>query len=210
MNDKLTKTNTNNEALDFSKAKQAIAKATSLEELSKIRNFFKAATAILKDTMAVRERVLDAQEVWLMAEHKAGKMLNVCKAERAGGVSPITDICVNANINPKVAWHWQTIADNENFTEESLAKYAAWVREQDDPNIEITLQGFRKFGLGKNCQSVKSEKHDYAVLWIKGLTKKAAENATEESMAGATESQKNALKIGLAGILDKGYITRGR
>src|ERR1035437_9784594 len=132
-------------SLEISKAKQAIAKATSLEELSKIRNFFKAATSILKDTLAERGRVLDAQEIWLMAEHKAGMLLNTCNAERAGGVSPIEDICKNANVNRKVAWHWQTIADDEKFTDESLTKYAAWVREQDNLQIEITLQGFSKF-----------------------------------------------------------------
>ena len=87
----------------MSKAKMALAKAETFDEVVKIRNSAKVARVLLKDKFSpsdirkglssalnLRDRALEAQAIELLAEFKAGVMLNSLKAEKAGDQPKVT------------------------------------------------------------------------------------------------------------------------
>ena len=197
----------------ISKAKVALMRATTFDEVVKIRNSAKALRIILKDTLDARDRALEAGAIELLAEHKAGTMLNTLKSAKAGDVTEIeahpelsvTQACKDANVNPEVAKFWQRMAA-EAITEEAIAEYVAEV--QKDPSLGITLQGFRKFLLGDPMAAPKERKHDFAVMLLNNGTEKALDAFIAEALTVATKAKATNLEMARQGILDGGFIPR--
>ena len=160
----------------MSKAKTALAKADALDEIVKIRNSAKAIRLVLKDTLAARDRSLEAGALELLAEYKAGKLLNTLKADKAGDATAISvaQVCRDANINSEVAKFWQRMASAA-VSEEGVEKYVEFVQNSTDPGVirtGITLQGFRKFMLGEDEAAPKEARHDWAVMLLTNARKR--------------------------------------
>jgi hypothetical protein len=199
----------------MSKAKTALMNATSLDAVVKIRNSAKAIRSVLMDTLDARDRALEAGAIELLAEHKAGALLNTLKAERAGGNTTVSvsGACVEANVNPELAKFWQSISASDDMNEEAISRYVEFVQNSTDPKIirgGISLQGFRKFILGRNAGTNKEEKHDFAVMLLNNGTEEGLDAFIETSLRGATRAKAINLAIAKNGILEKGYIPKGK
>jgi hypothetical protein len=199
----------------LSKAKVALMKADTLDAVVKIRNSAKAVRSVLKDTLDARDRSLEAEALELLAEHKAGKLLNVLKADRAGGNLEVSvaGACKEANINPELAKFWQSVASSEGMNEDSISRYVEFVQNSDDPSIiraGITLQGFVRFILKKNLVMNKEERHDWAVMLLKNGTEEALDAFVDVALRGAKDDRAKHLRDAKKGILEAGLIPRGK
>jgi hypothetical protein len=198
----------------ISKAKNALMNANSLEDIVKIRNSAKAIRIILKDTLDARDRSLEAGAIELLAEYKAGKLLNTLKSEKAGGVTDLSvaEVCRDSNINNEVAKFWQRMATVD-VTEEHVTRYVEYVQNSDDPAIirsGISIQGFRKFLLGAEDAAPKEARHDWAVMLLTNGTEEALDAFVEVSLKVATKAKATNLKNAKQGILEEGLIPRGK
>jgi hypothetical protein len=198
----------------MSRAKVALMKANTLDEIVKIRNSAKAIRSVLKDTLDARDRSLEAGAIELLAEYKAGKLLNTLKAEKAGDETHVSvaQVCRDANINSEVAKFWQRMASAA-VTEEDVAKYVEFVQNSADPAIlrsGITIQGFRKFLLGEDEAAPKEARHDWAVMLLANGTEDALDAFVEVSLRVATKAKITNLQDARKGILEEGLIPRGK
>jgi len=198
----------------MSKAKTALAKAETLEEITKIRNSAKAIRLVLKDTLDARDRSLEAGALELLAEYKAGKLLNTLKADKAGDATAISvaQVCRDTNINSEVAKFWQRMASVA-VSEEEVEKYVEFVQNSTDPSIiltGITIQGFRKFMLGEDEAAPKDIRHDWAVMLLTNGTEEALDAFVETALKVATNAKATSLQNARKGILDEGLIPRGK
>jgi len=198
----------------MSRAKVALMKANTLDEIVKIRNSAKAIRSVLKDTLDARDRSLEAGAIELLAEYKAGKLLNILKAEKAGDETHVSvaQVCRDANINSEVAKFWQRMASAA-VTEEDVAKYVEFVQNSADPAIlrsGITIQGFRKFLLGEDEAAPKEARHDWAVMLLANGTEDALDAFVEVSLRVATKAKITNLQDARKGILEEGLIPRGK
>jgi hypothetical protein len=198
----------------MSRAKVALMKANTLDEVVKIRNSAKAIRSVLKDTLDARDRSLEAGAIELLAEYKAGKLLNTLRAEKAGDDTKISvaQVCRDANINSEVAKFWQRMASAA-VTEEDVAKYVEFVQNSADSAIlrsGITIQGFRKFLLGEDDAAPKEARHDWAVMLLANGTEDALDAFVEISLKVATKAKATNLNDARKGILEEGLIPRGK
>lgn len=198
----------------MSKAKNALMNANSLEEVVKIRNSAKAIRIILKDTLDARDRSLEAGAIELLAEYKAGKLLNTLKSEKAGVTSDLSvaEVCRESNINSEVAKFWQRMASAD-VNEEDVTRYVEYVQNSDDSQVirsGITIQGFRKFMLGEDNAAPKEARHDWAVMLLTNGTEEALDAFVEVSLRVATKAKATNLQNAKQGILEEGLIPRGK
>lgn len=200
----------------MSKAKTALMKADTLDEIVKIRNSAKAIRSVLKDTLDARDRSLEAGAIELLAEYKAGKLLNALKTEKAGieeiGRVSVSQVCRESNINSEVAKFWQRMASTD-VSEGDVTRYVEFVQNSVDSSVirsGITIQGFRKFMLGEDVAAPKDIRHDWAVMLLTNGTEEALDAFVEVALKSATKAKAGNLKDAQKGILEEGLIPRGK
>jgi hypothetical protein len=213
----------------LSKAKQALAKAGTFDEVNSIRVTAKAVKDAMKEkyspkdvrrglayALEARDRSLEAGGIELLAEYKAGTMLASLRTEKAGVVpeNKITQAqaCRDAEVSGEVAKFWVRLVD-DNLTEEQVNKYVEFVQNSTDPAIlqsGVSIQGFRKFILGNKEAAPKEARHDWAVMLLTNGTEEALDSFVEISLKVATALKKECLKKAKQGILDEGLIPRGK
>jgi len=211
-----------------SKARTALAKAENFDQVVSLRNSAKAARTILKDKFSpadirkglssaldLRDRALEAEAIELLAEHKAGAMLNSLKTEKAGDQPKLTvaEVCRSAEVNSNVANFWQRLAKDGPMNETKLAEYVEFVQNSDVPAIiraGVSREGFRAYCKGKGEVYVHAIKHDFAIMLLGSATEEGLDALVDVSLRGATQAQAKNLREGRKGILEKGVITRGR
>src|SRR5208282_2739307 len=144
----------------------------------------------LASALDLRDRALEAQAIELLAELKAGTMLNSLKAEKAGDQPKLTvaQVCRDAEVNSEVAKFWQRLSKDGVIDEADLSRYVESVQNSDDPAIikaGISMQGFRAFVLGDHKVYTKIIRHDWAVMLLTAGTEEALDSFVEISLKGA-------------------------
>jgi hypothetical protein len=212
----------------ISKAKTALAKATTFDDVVRIRGAAKAVKTQakgkyspadikkkLESALDARDRAIEAGAIELMAEYKAGRMLASLRTDKLSDSPTLTvaEACRQAEVNVNIANQWKRLS-REEVTEEDIQQYVSALQNSDDPALGCTLpslQGLRGFKLGKALAAPKQERHDWAIMWLKEITPAILDRATNDALVSATsEASKRNLKNSREGILKMGLVPGGK
>jgi hypothetical protein len=133
-----------------------LAQACTLADVKKVCDVMVAARHLIEDARLGRENVLQASEIALLAERKAGqllKQLDRAKPKPTGGRvrnSEYNQALKDSKIGERTAQRWQELAD---VPEMKIKEYVAHVRGTETG--AVTRQGLNKFicGTGSRTQA---------------------------------------------------------